>query len=178
MVIGPANVNVGVRTEFRKGRAMHRGAVLAVVVALVMAGLIGGTIQSQAQSGSPTSSPAASPEGSPVGSPMALVGDVDAGKALASQCLSCHSVDGSAMVGPTWKGLYGHEVELEDGTTVIADVEYLTESIKDPNAKVVKGFPAGAMPPYGSILTDENVLDIIAYIQSLSDEDHEDEDDD
>ena len=99
-----------------------------------------------------------------------MAGDVDAGKALAAQCLSCHSVDGKEMVGPTWLGLYGHEVELEDGSTVIADEAYLIESIKDPNAKVVKGFPKGAMPPYGAILTDENIMDLIAYIRSLATE--------
>ncbi len=152
---------------------MRRGVILAFVAVLVLAGMIGGTFQGTAQNAEGTASPAASPVGSPGASPVALVGDVDAGKALASQCLSCHSVDGSQMVGPTWKGLYGSEVELEDGTTVIADVEYLTESIKDPGAKIVKGFPAGAMPPYGSILTDENIQDIVAYIQSLADDDHE-----
>lgn len=147
---------------------MRRGIILAVVVGLVVAGLLGGTFQGEAQDASPTGSPAASPVGSPAGSPVAVTGDVDAGKALAAQCLSCHSVDGSAMVGPTWQGLYGHEVELEDGTTVIADDAYLIESIKDPGAKIVKGFPAGAMPPYGAILTDENIADIVAFIRSLA----------
>lgn len=149
---------------------MRRGVLLAVMIALVMAGLIGGSARGDALNATGTASPAASPSGSPSGSPVALVGDPDAGKALAAQCMSCHSVDGSQMVGPTWKGLYGHEVEIEGGTTVIADTDYLIESIKDPNAKVVKGFPAGAMPPYGAILTDENILDIVAYIQSLAGE--------
>ena len=157
---------------------MRRGVILAFVAGLVLAGMIGGTFHGTAQNAEGTASPAASPVGSPGASPVALVGDVDAGKALASQCLSCHSVDGSQMVGPTWKGLYGHEVALEDGTTVIADVEYLTESIKDPGAKIVKGFPAGEMPPYGSILTDENIQDIVAYIQSLADEDNDDDEED
>ncbi len=151
-------------TQVEKGRSMRRGALLAVVMLLVMAGLIGGSAHGVALNAEGT----ASPVGSPSGSPVALVGDPEAGKALAAQCLSCHSVDGSKMVGPTWKGLYGHEVELEDGTKVIADVDYLVESIKDPNAKVVKDFPAGAMPPYGAILTDENIMDLVAYIQSLA----------
>ncbi len=87
---------------------------------------------------------------------------------LAVQCLSCHTIDGRPGVGPTWQGLYGSEVELEDGSKVTADDAYLIESIKDPNAKVVKGFPAGAMPPYGSILTDANIADLVAYIKSLA----------
>lgn len=160
---------------------MRRGLVLTAIVGLVVAAMVAETFGGGAQNatGTPGSAGTASPAASPVGSPVAIAGDVEAGKGLAAQCMSCHSVDGSAMVGPTWKGLYGHEVELEDGSTVIADVAYLTESIKDPNAKVVKGFPAGAMPPYGAILTDQNIADIVAYIQSLSgDDDHEDVDDD
>jgi len=151
---------------------VRRGIILAAVIGLVVAGLLGGTFQGEAQSptstASPGASPAASPAGSPVGSPVAVLGDAKAGKMLASQCLACHTIDGSQAVGPTWKGLYGSEVELEDGSTVVADAAYLMESIKDPNAKIVKGFPAGAMPPYGSILSDENIADLVAYIETLA----------
>lgn len=149
---------------------MRKGIILAAVIGLVVAGLMSGTYQGTAQTATSTASPAASPAGSPVGSPVAIKGDAKAGKMLASQCLACHTIDGSKGVGPTWKGLYGSEVELEDGTTVKADDAYLMESIKDPNAKVVKGFPAGAMPPYGSILSDQNIDDLIAYIRSLADQ--------
>lgn len=149
---------------------MRKGIILAAVIGLVLAGLLGGTNLGEAQTATPTSSAKASPEASPSGSPVAVAGDVKAGKMLASQCLACHTIDGKAAVGPTWLGLYGHEVELEDGTTVIADDAYLIESIKDPNAKVVKGFPKGAMPPYGSILTDQNIADLVAYIRSLAEE--------
>ena len=153
---------------------VRKGIILAAMIGLVVAGLLGGTRFGEAQTATSTAattaSPAASPAGSPTGSPVAVAGDVNAGKMLATQCLACHSVDGNPGVGPTWKGLYGSEVELEDGSTVVADDAYLMESIKDPNAKVVKGFPAGAMPPYGSILTDQNIADLIAYIKSLDDE--------
>jgi cytochrome c2 len=161
---------------------MRRGIILTIVVGLALAALIAGPLQGTAlqdegtPEGSPEASPSASPVGSPTGSPIALVGDVEAGEALAAQCLACHSIDGSQMVGPTWLGLYGHEVELEDGTTVIADEAYLFESIKDPNAKVVKGFPAGAMPPYGTILSDQDIADLVAFIKSLSEETEEGED--
>lgn len=153
-----------------KGTCVRRGIILAAVIGLVIAGLLGGTTFGEAVTATPESSTKASPEASPSGSPVAVAGDVNAGKALASQCLACHTIDGSQAVGPTWKGLYGHEVELEDGTKVVADDAYLIESIKDPNAKVVKGFPKGAMPPYGSILTDENIADLVAYIRSLAEE--------
>ncbi len=53
------------------------------------------------------------------------------GEALVSQnaCTACHTIDGSAGQGPTWKGLYGSQVELADGTTVTADDAFIAESI-------------------------------------------------
>src|SRR5689334_18429248 len=87
----------------------------------------------------PAGTPAASPVGSPVASPVVgLVGDVAAGKAAAAVCMACHSIDGSTIVGPTWKGLYGSTVELEGGTTVVADDAYIANSIKNPLSQVVK----------------------------------------
>jgi cytochrome c oxidase subunit II len=66
-------------------------------------------------------------------------------------CTACHSLDGSAQIGPTFKGLYHSKRVLADGTTVIADDNYLQESIEKPDAKVVKGFepnmPTMAIPP-------------------------------
>ena len=71
----------------------------------------------------------------------------------ASGCTGCHSLDGSARPGPTWKGLAGSQVKLADGSTVTADDEYLLESIADPNAQVVEGFPPNMMPPNYKIST-------------------------
>jgi len=87
------------------------------------------------------------------------------GQALvaANGCAACHSTNGAAGVGPTWLGLFGENVELETGT-VTADETYLTESIKDPKAKVVKGFQP-TMPAYP--FTDEQIADIVAYIRTL-----------
>lgn len=79
-------------------------------------------------------------------------------------CGACHSINGSAGIGPTWLGLFGREEEMEDGTVIIVDEAYLTESIKDPKAKIVKGFPP-TMPIFP--LTDEDIADIIAYIKTL-----------
>lgn len=61
-------------------------------------------------------------------------------------CVACHSQDGTPGVGPTWKGLYSHEVELADGSTTTADDTYITTSIYDPNAQVVSGFNPNIMP--------------------------------
>ncbi len=82
-------------------------------------------------------------------------------------CKACHSIDGSPGVGPTWKGLYGSQVKLTDGTTVSADDAYLVESIKSPNAKIVAGFSANVMPKFGSILSDSQIADLVAYIKTL-----------
>ena len=76
--------------------------------------------------------------------------DPGRGETIAEQngCFACHSTDGSVLVGPTWLGLYGSDVELADGSIVIADEAFLAESILEPNATIVAGFPGGAMPPY------------------------------
>jgi cytochrome c oxidase subunit 2 len=84
-------------------------------------------------------------------------------------CLSCHSTDGSPLVGPSWQGLFGSQTELQDGTTVTADEEYLRNSIINPNSQIVQGFPANVMPQdYEQRLTEEQINALIAYIKSLS----------
>lgn len=83
-------------------------------------------------------------------------------------CNACHSVDGAASVGPTWQGLLGHEVTLDDGTTVTADEAYIAESIRDPDAKIVEGFQPGLMPKTYANFTDDQIAAIVAYIGSLS----------
>ena len=83
-------------------------------------------------------------------------------------CMTCHTIDGSPSAAPTWQGLYGHDVPLTDGTTVVADDAYIRESIVDPNAKIVEGFFPNIMPPnYGDTLSDSDIEAIIAYIKSL-----------
>ena len=82
-------------------------------------------------------------------------------------CKACHSTDGSKGQGPTWRGLYGSTVELNDGATVVADDAYITESIKQPSAKVVKGFDAMGFNPINAGVTDAQIADLIAFIQTL-----------
>ena len=81
-------------------------------------------------------------------------------------CLACHTADGTPSVGPTWQGLFGHEVQLADGSTVAADENYIRESILEPNAKVVQGFDP-VMPTYQGALNNEQVDAIIEYIKTL-----------
>ncbi len=90
------------------------------------------------------------------------------GRALAEKlgCLGCHSTDGTTKDGPTWKGLYGSRVPLADGRTVAADDAYLVESMLEPGAKVVKGFP-NFMPSFKGTVPDRDAADIVAYIKTL-----------
>lgn len=95
--------------------------------------------------------------------------DVSLGKKLYTMkgCVACHTVDGGVGTGPTWQGIYNHEVELSDGSKVIADDNYIRESILVPAAKVVKGFP-NQMTSYQGLLNDKQLEGLIAYIKSLS----------
>jgi cytochrome c oxidase subunit 2 len=83
----------------------------------------------------------------------------------ANGCAACHSINGAAGIGPTWFGLFGSQVKLKDGTTVVADEAYITESIKHPQAKIVAGFETQLMPTYD--FTDEQIANIVAYIKTL-----------
>ena len=96
--------------------------------------------------------------------------DVECGQQWAQQfgCAACHSTDGSIIVGPSWQGIFGETVTLADGSTVTVDSGYIHESIIDPNAKIVQGFNPDVMPKdFGDKLTDQQIEQIIAYIQSL-----------
>ncbi len=92
----------------------------------------------------------------------------DMGKDLYGKkgCTTCHSTDGSAKIGPTLKGLWERKRVLEDGSSVVADADYLRESILTPKTKVVKGF-APRMPPYQGQLTEDEINQIIEFIKKL-----------
>lgn len=81
-------------------------------------------------------------------------------------CTACHSTDGSRLVGPTLSNLYNGSVELTTGETVAADENYLRDSIMDPQAQVVAGYPP-SMPTYAGRLSDQQVDGLIEYIKSL-----------
>ena len=94
--------------------------------------------------------------------------NADRGQLIANQngCFACHSTDGSIIVGPSWQNIFGREETMSDGSVVTIDEAYIHESILNPNAKVVEGFPANAMPQYS--LSDAEIADIIEFMKSIS----------
>ena len=82
-------------------------------------------------------------------------------------CLACHTTDGTAGVGPTWQGLFGSQERLQDGTTVEVDPGYLRESIVEPGAKITEGFQNIMPADIARDMTDEQIEDVIAFIESL-----------
>jgi hypothetical protein len=74
---------------------------------------------------------------------------------------------GQRLVGPGWAGLYGSGVAFADGSSARADEAYLTQSIVDPDARVVKDYVPHVMPAYVGMLDAGQIADIVAYIRSL-----------
>lgn len=90
------------------------------------------------------------------------------GEQLAQEqaCMSCHSTDGTEMVGPSWQGLFESQEQLADGSTVEVDENYLRESMLNPGAKIVQGYQ-NVMPSVQGQLNDEQINAIIEYIKTL-----------
>ena len=81
-------------------------------------------------------------------------------------CNTCHSNDGTTKIGPTWKGLYGTQVELVDGKKVMQDDNFLHECITNPDSARVKGF-GPVMPTFKGVLSEQEITAVISYIKSL-----------
>jgi cytochrome c oxidase subunit 2 len=88
------------------------------------------------------------------------------GEQVFAQCRACHSIDGSAGIGPTLKGIYGETHSFTDGTSALVDDDYLLESIINPAAKVREGF-APVMPAGFSALSQKQLDGLVAYIKTL-----------
>jgi cytochrome c oxidase subunit 2 len=80
-------------------------------------------------------------------------------------CINCHQPD-SAGRGPVLAGIFGREILLSTGETVGADEAYVRESIVNPAARVVAGYQP-VMPTYQGVVSEEQVIALIAYIESL-----------
>src|SRR5690554_2264000 len=81
-------------------------------------------------------------------------------------CNTCHSTDGTRLIGPTFQGLFGSERTFTDGTTATADENYIRESILNPGAKIVDGYQ-NQMVSYQGRLSDDEISDIIEYYKTI-----------
>jgi cytochrome c oxidase subunit 2 len=82
-------------------------------------------------------------------------------------CASCHGANAEGGRGPALLGLYGNNAVLNNGQTVRADEGYIRESILNPQAKIVNGF-GPIMPSFQGQLSEEQLLQLVAYVKSLS----------
>ena len=80
-------------------------------------------------------------------------------------CITCHKDDATGR-GPSLAGVFGSTVALTSGRSVVADDNYLRESIMNSQAKVVKGYQP-IMPAFQGMVTEENLMQLIAYIKTL-----------
>jgi cytochrome c oxidase subunit 2 len=82
-------------------------------------------------------------------------------------CVTCHrSAPGVTQRGPNLEGVFGSQVKLADGRAVVADDNYIRESILNPFAKVVAGYDP-VMPTFQGQVTEEQLTQLIAYVRSL-----------
>lgn len=93
---------------------------------------------------------------------MAEVGQ----KVFGAKCSICHNTTSESKVGPGFAGLFGSQRTFQGGGETVADENYIRESILNPTAKVVAGFPP-AMPPFIGQLSEEEMSGIIEYIKTL-----------
>jgi cytochrome c oxidase subunit 2 len=100
------------------------------------------------------------------GATVAGAGDPVNGEQLSRSngCAGCHGPDFGGGAGPSWIGLAGSDVELADGTVVVADTAYLTRAIADPSAELVADYNL-KMP--ANRLSDAEIADIVAFIETL-----------
>ncbi len=96
---------------------------------------------------------------------------VDVGEQLFGTlgCAGCHRMDGQGP-GPSLVGIFGEQVELDNGQVVTADATYIRTSILDPTAQLVAGYQA-IMPTYEGQVSEEQLLQLVTYIQSLGTDD-------
>lgn len=81
-------------------------------------------------------------------------------------CNTCHRSDGQGR-GPVLEGVFGKEVQLQNGQRITADEAYVRESIINPRAKVVAGFQP-IMPTFQGQVSEEQLLQLVAYIKSIA----------
>jgi cytochrome c oxidase subunit 2 len=100
------------------------------------------------------------------GTPGETLASAGAKRFVEQACNTCHGEQKSSR-GPSLVGLFGRSVRMQSGQVVVADETYIRESIVNPQAKLVEGYPP-IMPTYQGLISEEGLLQLTAYIKSLS----------
>jgi cytochrome c oxidase subunit 2 len=88
-------------------------------------------------------------------------------------CIACHSLDGTKLVGPSFKNLFGQERSVVAGNSqksVTVDEEYIKNSIYEPNSEIVAGYNKGLMQSYKDVIKESDIQIIIDYLKTLAEE--------
>jgi len=80
-------------------------------------------------------------------------------------CVTCHLANDTGR-GPSLVGLLGKKVQLQGGVSVLVDESYVRESILNPQAKLVAGYPP-IMPTFKGLISEDGIMQILAYLKSL-----------
>ena len=100
------------------------------------------------------------------GSPGESLAAAGAKRFVEHACNTCHG-DQPGARGPSLNGLFGKQVQLANGRTVVADESYIREAIVNPQAVLVAGYPP-IMPTFQGLISEEGLLQLVAYVKSLS----------
>lgn len=88
-------------------------------------------------------------------------------KVYAQRCIACHTLSDKKNVGPGFLGLFGRVEKIDGGPDVTVDENYVRESILNPNAKIVAGYPKGVMPTFAGQLSEEELMGVIDYLKTV-----------
>jgi cytochrome c oxidase subunit II len=156
---------VSARVHTPTSKLARFGAATAVTTVMALAAVSCGGGADDTQSGAIADRESSTVDGSPATAGV----DPVVGEQLSrsSGCAGCHGQNFDGGAGPGWIGLAGSERMLADGTTVVADTDYLIRAIAEPSAEVVAGYSL-RMP--ANNLSDAEIVDIVAFIETLSDE--------
>jgi cytochrome c2 len=152
----------------------------SIALGLLIAAYAVGYHEGRSHSQEAASSASAPTDTAPMPTPsLPAVGPVQETPALVARgetlfasdgCSACHSLSGTAGVGPSLQGAAGGEVTLTNGQTVSADDNYLVRSIVAPDAQIVDGYRADLMAPaiasYDLAGKLDDVRALVAFIKS------------
>jgi cytochrome c oxidase subunit 2 len=86
-------------------------------------------------------------------------------------CMTCHSMDGSKIVGPSFKAIMGKSEKVKDASgkvsTITVDEAYIKTSIFEPDLQIVDGYNKGLMISYKDRINEEEIKEIVKYLETL-----------